>query len=145
MTSIKVKVNNADEVLKELEERIPKALEAIGMQCENYAKMNCPVDTGLLQNLITHALSGQPVQMIYSGDQQGKSGNNPKTGAYSGNAPDDPEDKRAVYVGTNVEYAPYVEYGTQKTDARPFLQPAVEDHADEYKQLAQKALEGWNP
>jgi HK97 gp10 family phage protein len=30
----------------------------------------------------------------------------------------------AGYVGTNTEYAPYVEYGTRKTDAQPFLEPA---------------------
>lgn len=44
---------------------------------ENYAKINCPVDTGQLRQSITH-------QVV---DQTG-------------------------VVGTNVEYAPYVEYGT---------------------------------
>ena len=31
-----------------------------------------------------------------------------------------------VIVGTNVEYAPYVEYGTYSTSARPFLRPAID-------------------
>ncbi len=30
----------------------------------------------------------------------------------------------AGYVGTNTNYAPYVEYGTRKMDAQPFLEPA---------------------
>jgi HK97 gp10 family phage protein len=30
----------------------------------------------------------------------------------------------AGYVGTNTAYAPYVEYGTRKTTAQPFLEPA---------------------
>ena len=30
----------------------------------------------------------------------------------------------AGYVGTNTHYAPYVEYGTRKMDAQPFLEPA---------------------
>ena len=29
-----------------------------------------------------------------------------------------------AYVGTNTEYAPYVEFGTKKTPAQPFLEPA---------------------
>lgn len=29
-------------------------------------------------------------------------------------------------VGTNVEYAPYLEYGTRRMAARPFLRPAFE-------------------
>ena len=30
----------------------------------------------------------------------------------------------AGYVGTNTNYAPYVEFGTRKMDAQPFLEPA---------------------
>ncbi|MBO8173498.1 MAG: HK97 gp10 family phage protein [Bacillaceae bacterium] len=29
------------------------------------------------------------------------------------------------YVGTNVEYAPYVEFGTRRMSAKPYLRPAV--------------------
>ena len=29
-------------------------------------------------------------------------------------------------VGTNVEYAPYVEYGTKRSRAQPFLRPAID-------------------
>ena len=32
-----------------------------------------------------------------------------------------------VRVGTNVEYAPYQEYGTVKMPARPFLRPALDN------------------
>ena len=32
----------------------------------------------------------------------------------------------AGYVGTNTAYAPYVEYGTRKMAAQPFLEPAFE-------------------
>lgn len=31
-------------------------------------------------------------------------------------------------IGTNVEYAPYVEYGTLHQPAKPFLGPAFEDN-----------------
>ena len=45
-----------------------------------------------------------------------------------------------VYIGTNVEYAPYVEMGTVRTKAQPFLRPAVENHQNEYIRLAKEEL-----
>lgn len=72
-----------------------------------------------------------------------------------------------AYIGTNVEYAPYVELGTgiyykgggRKTPwvyqdskgkwhrtngqkAQPFLRPAVANHAEEYQTIIKKALKG---
>lgn len=126
--TLKIDVDNTDEILGELDDAINRALEAIGMQVENYAttELEKPkehasapkgkdiirpnVDTGLLVNSITHQVSPQ---------------------------------EQAVYVGTNVEYAPYVELGTQKTRAYPFLKPAVTEHIDELKSLAEDALKGF--
>ena len=48
----------------------------------------------------------------------------------------------AVYIGTNVEYAPYVELGTRKQKAQPFLRPAAEDHASEYGEIIESELKG---
>lgn len=50
----------------------------------------------------------------------------------------------AVYVGTNVEYAPYVELGTSKMQAQPFLRPAATEHGDQYRQVLKNALGGAN-
>lgn len=36
-------------------------------------------------------------------------------------------------VGTNVEYAPYIEYGTIKMAAKPFLNPAYDRHIDDFE------------
>lgn len=46
----------------------------------------------------------------------------------------------SAYIGTNVEYAPYVEMGTSRMKAQPYLKPAVQNHMNEYKSLANKAL-----
>jgi phage gpG-like protein len=126
--SLEISVDNTDEVLGELDEAVNRALEAIGMQVENYAKLelhrpkphaSAPdgkmivrpnVDTGRLVNSITHQVAPQ---------------------------------EQAVYVGTNVEYAPYVELGTQKTRPYPYLKPAVMDHVSELKSLAEDALKGF--
>lgn len=123
--AISVKVeSNVKEVMSAKDKATMKALEMIGLQCEKYAKMKCPVQTGRLRNSITH-----DVRM----------------------------DEETVYVGTNVEYAPYVEFGHMqevgryvpaigkrlvqpKIEAKHFLKPAVEEHKDEYKRMADEAF-----
>ena len=88
-----------------LPEQIARALEAIGLTAEGYAKAECPVDTGRLRNSISHA-----------------------------------RDDEAAYIGTNVEYAPYIELGTSRMKPRPYLRPAVTEHSDEYKEIVKAAL-----
>lgn len=99
--------SNKDLIEQATTEQIERALEAIGLQAEGYAKMLCPVDTGRLRNSITHAVDAS---------------------------------EQKVYVGTNVEYAAYVEMGTSRTKAQPYLQPAVNNHLDEYASMAEYFL-----
>lgn len=47
----------------------------------------------------------------------------------------------AVYIGTNVEYAAYVEFGTSRTAAQPYLRPAAADHAETYRSIMERNLE----
>lgn len=49
-------------------------------------------------------------------------------------------DEDAVYVGTNVEYAPYVEMGTRRTAAQPFLRPAATEHGSTYRSILKRNL-----
>ena len=99
--------SNRELIERATREQIERALEAIGLQAEGYAKMLCPVDTGRLRNSITHSVDAS---------------------------------EQKVYVGTNVEYAAYVEMGTSRTKAQPYLQPAVVNHADEYCEMAEQFL-----
>ena len=46
----------------------------------------------------------------------------------------------AVYIGTNVEYGIYQEFGTVNQAGTPFLRPAVENHIDEYKEIVEQEL-----
>lgn len=48
--------------------------------------------------------------------------------------------EHSVYIGSNVEYAVFVELGTSRMKARPYLKPAATQHNAEYKALAEQAL-----
>ena len=49
-------------------------------------------------------------------------------------------DGEAAYIGSNVEYAPYVELGTRRAKAHHMLQKAATEHSAEYKRLAEDAV-----
>lgn len=124
--------DNSKEVLAAMHEAAARALEKCGLVAEGYAKKLCsPVDTGNLRNSITHTVD---------------------------------EQEPAAIIGTNNEYAAYVELGTGKyaeggrptpwvyqdakgnwhmthgQRARPFLKPAVADHAAQYRDILESEL-----
>lgn len=47
---------------------------------------------------------------------------------------------RTAYIGTNVEYAPYVELGTSKRKPKPFLKPAAQNYSEEYKAILKRYM-----
>ena len=49
-------------------------------------------------------------------------------------------DDEAAYIGTNVEYAPYVELGARGRKGVHMLQRAATEHTDEYKRIMEDAL-----
>ena len=49
-------------------------------------------------------------------------------------------DKEAAYIGTNVEYAPYVELGSRGRDGKHMLQRAATEHTAEYKRLLEDSM-----
>lgn len=53
------------------------------------------------------------------------------------------EGEEAVYVGTNVEYAPYVEFRedvSHKTGKAHFLRDSATDNADKFRKILENAL-----
>lgn len=135
--------DNTAEVLAALSSATESALEVIGGKAESYAKQLVPVDTGALRNSITHKVDNGVVLI----------GSNIHYAPY-------------IELGTGKEYQPppeWMENNAKKgrgldrwfyKDAqgqwhvgypqkpRPFLRPAIEDHLDEYKQIAEKKLKG---
>ena len=127
--------DNTEEVLSAMEKAVERGLEAIGMTAEGYAKKNeTAVDTGLLRNSITYAVSGKSANT-----KAYKSDDGSKSGTYEGQAPE--EKDKAVYIGTNVEYAPYIELGANGRQGLHFLQRAASEHAAEYQKLMAESME----
>lgn len=124
--------SNLDEVFKALGEKAETAMEECGMDAEYYAKRLCPVDTGRLRNSITHATNGNSGRTDY----RDRNGN-----LYTGGSAKGDVDDYTVVIGTNVEYAQFVEHGTHSRAAKPFLKPAIADHKSHYVAVIQKYLE----
>ena len=133
--------DNSAEALAGLERAKARALEIIGLKAEGYAKRLCPVGTvestgikgyrgGTLRNSITHTVDGD-----------------------------------VLSVGSNIPYAAFVELGTGPhfepppdwetftskrgsgvgrgyVKPRRYLQPAIEEHAGEYKTIMESELRG---
>lgn len=49
-------------------------------------------------------------------------------------------EEESVYVGTNVEYGKYQEYGTSRMRAHPFLKPGIMNNLETYKSIAKQFL-----
>ena len=134
-------IDNSAKALAELSRAKSRTLETIGLKAEGYAKRLCPVGTvestgikgyrgGTLRDSITHAVNGD-----------------------------------VLSVGSNIPYAAFVEMGTGPhfepppdwetftskrgsgvgrgyVKPRRYLQPAIEEHAGEYKTIAENELKG---
>lgn len=113
MAAINIKMTDNSDLFKDAaDDAIRRALEKIGLTAEAYAKLKCPVDTGRLRNSITHVVV----------DSAGVG--------------------LIVYIGTNVEYAAYVELGTVSTRPQPYLRPAASGHSSEYRKIIEGELRG---
>lgn len=128
-------IDNSDEILNEFQSTAIRAQEKCGLIAENYAKRNLTENGSVDTGKLRNSISHEV-------DDSGQ----------------------AVYVGTNVEYAPYVELGTGKytqggrptpwvyqdangnwhwtqgNPAQPFLKPAVADHAQTYRNIIEDEL-----
>ena len=117
MSSVRFE-SHKDEVLTALNDRIPIILEALGLKAEGNA-----VD--------------EANKLIYD---QPESPNYIRTGRLKNSISHWDDGKTAAYVGTNLKYAPYVELGTKRMKARPFLRNSVTEYADDYKRIIEDGL-----
>ncbi|SRR6266700_2483733 len=92
--------------MNEIRRKVLDAVQGAAIDCQAEAKKACPVDTGRLRSSIQIKAGTSGIDK--SGFDIGM------TNMMSFER----------IVGTNVEYGPYVELGTSKMAARPFLFPA---------------------
>lgn len=141
------------EILALLEAKKDVILEELGWTAESFAKAEINerlystppspnyVRTGRLRNSIAHATAKDAGKVIeYEFKVTNKDGSKTaEKGSYkikNGGA------DNAVYVGTSVEYAPYVEFGARGRKGVHFLEHALKDHVDDYRKLIEKHLQG---
>ena len=128
MPDIDIKfTDNSRMTLELFHKACARGLFSCGMTAERYAKYACPVDTGRLKGSITFATS--------SFHSKGEGPASPPDYALRGT----PEENE-VYIGTNVEYAIYVETGSLHNKAHHMLKRAVSEHSAEYKKLLEDSL-----
>ena len=106
-------VSNLGDFLSAEELALNRAMEMIGMQAEAYSKSELTRQGAVDTGRLRSSMTHEVT-----------------------------DSGTAVIVGTSTEYATYVEAGTSKMPARPYLRPAVQDHLEEYKRMIESQLRG---
>lgn len=101
--------SNKAKVLARSEKAARAALNIIGDQVVGWAQDLAPVDTGNLKSSLTHEAESNNVEIV---------------GASNSKAPI-----------KDVNYAIYVELGTPRMHAQPFLRPAIEGNLSAIRQI----------
>jgi len=150
--------DHSAELLRQLGDKARVALEAVGVQAEANAKLN-----------ITDA-ARMGLDLTQYGEQNNSRVDTGRLRNSISHTYIDEPNNPVVYVGTNVEYAPYHEFGTGIYASRPggrqspwvyvdrkgvghmtrglypthFLRNAIESHMDEYRDVIAKVFRQLN-
>lgn len=107
--------NNYDSAM---DKAVEQALVQAGMIIVDEAVARVPVgETGRLRGSITYATKKEAQSV---GED-----------AEAGDEISQPGEKGVLHSGSNVEYAPHVEYGTKHMEAQPYLVPALQERKDD--------------
>lgn len=109
--------SHKEEAIRAVSEAMARALEICGGKAETYAKELAPVGTP--------ESTGIPG---YHG------------GTLRNSITHEQLDEKTEIIASAVKYSPYVEFGTYKMKARPFMRPAAENHRQEYSQIIEREL-----
>lgn len=130
---IEIKQNLIDECLEETKLALARAFNDIGMKARDYASDLTPTDTGHLKQSMTYVTKEVPGETLKVNKKGVAS---PSTGTTS--------EENCVYIGTNVYYAPYVEYGHRHPGwsytGRHMIQHAIVDHQEEWAEILEREL-----
>lgn len=104
-----------------------------------FAKMTVTDNSDTIKKEVQEAIETAMEQIGISAETYAKMNCPVDTGRLRASISHD-SDENTVIVGTNVEYAKYVELGTSKMKPRPYLKPAMQNHVNEYKQIIANEL-----
>ena len=107
-------VSHKADVERELERAVSRALDEIGDRAVGFAQGYAPVDTGNMRASITHERVDDSSEGIGCSD--------------------------ALAPYKDPYYAKFVELGTTRMAAQPFLTPAANNHGAEYVQIVKDVL-----
>lgn len=112
MGLLQINEDNAEAIAQAIDQALVMALEECGLNGERFAKDNLTRNGSVDTGRLRNSVTHQLR-----------------------------ESEMAVYIGTNVEYGPYVELGTERGKPKPYLVPAARDHEGEYKATFRKHME----
>jgi len=135
--TFELKNNYSQQALNAMHKQVERALTMIGLKAEGYAQVSLTEQGAVDTGNLRNSITHK-VKINHN--------------------------EHSVYVGSNVEYAPYIEYGTgvyyeggRKTPwfykgkdgnyyktvgmkARPYLRPSISNHQKEYKEIIEDEL-----
>lgn len=119
-TNLRIDTKQLDKIVKNLDVSTEKVIRSIAFEIEAGAKQLAPLMTGALRGSIytvTKKEDGyeKARSVVHGLNAKAATAPHPK-----------PSGKVIAHVGPCTEYAAYVELGTSKMSARPYLMPAVE-------------------
>ncbi len=120
-------IDRTDEAKEAMEEAVLRALTAIGLEAERDVKEKI---TEPKMHKWGDELHPKMRGSVDSGLLRNSITNKVSPG------------EQCVHVGTNVEYAPYVEYGTSRAPAYPFLKNTIQENHGKYMDIAKDYLKG---
>ncbi|MFA5153248.1 MAG: HK97-gp10 family putative phage morphogenesis protein [Clostridia bacterium] len=125
MNDVIIDTKEVDRVMKALGMSRDAIIRTIGFDIESAAKQLAPVDTSAMRNSIyTETPDGNTFDVASSNALS----KNPKVTTIQHPKPE----KGFVNVGPSVNYAEFVEFGTSKQSAQPYLVPAAESVSQKF-------------
>lgn len=142
MFDAQVRQNKIPVIRRSLPALLSKALRKAAFEVERLAKEGAPVDTGALRASIYVALSGESDYAEASADAEARM-QQKKGGAVLPEIK--PGEDLTAIVAVAAAHGIYIEHGTERQAARPFLQPALDKvgpaFQDAVRQVFEKAAE----
>lgn len=125
-TVTKLDTRELDRIMRQSGLKARQVVKRFAFKVEGYAKMNAKVATGAMKNSIYTVADG------YNGYASAAAQARSKNSEIETVPIPTPATKDIAHVGPCVDYGVFVEFGTSKMAAQPYLIPAVEQASTEF-------------